>query len=169
MNERRDLEEESLSDREFVLQPGYIVFPSKNKKIYSVVTNGIVYTLYDVRKRIGGVGYFKLPRNSSDKENSTLYAYQNIANLVALFVKNGSKRKDIVVNYYGGACKEKASLSERKLSGENIKVTDRIFKYIGLKIGFCDTGGKTGRKIAFDSGSGNHVVALIEDLRQSDW
>ncbi|MCO4782574.1 MAG: hypothetical protein KC646_09625 [Candidatus Cloacimonetes bacterium] len=169
MSERRDLDEESLSDQEFLLQPGYIIFPVKKKTIYSVVTTGIVYTLFDVKKRRGGAGYFQYNRFSSKKEESTLYAYPSILTLVSLFVKSGSKRQDIVVNYYGGAFKEKASSKDRNLSTSNVKFAREVFNYIGLKIGIAETGGKIGRKIAFDSGSGNHVVALVEDIRQSDW
>lgn len=169
MSERRDLVEESLNDQEFVLQPGYVVFPAKDKKIYSVVTSGIVYTLFDVKKRKGGVGYFKFPRANSKQEMSTLYAYPNIISLVTLFIKSGSKREDIVVNYYGGAHKSLASFEEKQVSIGNIKIVAEILNYIGLNIGISETGGKVGRKIAFNSGSGNHVIALVKDLRQSDW
>ncbi|PCJ19081.1 MAG: hypothetical protein COB02_08505 [Candidatus Cloacimonadota bacterium] len=168
MNERRKSEKFFFKNKEYLLSPGFLIFPLKAKTIYSVVTNGIVFTLFDLKKRQGGMGYFKYSRRIEDN-TSCLFAYPNISTLVTFFIKSGSRREDIVVNFYGGAVQKKSSFSQRKLSIDNIEIAKNIFKYLDLKVAICEIGGETGRKIAFDSGSGNHVMALVEDLRESDW
>ncbi|MCJ8345377.1 hypothetical protein MJH12_07545 [bacterium] len=169
MNEKRGSGEGFLKAQEYILAPGHLIFPTKKKTIYSVVTNGIVYTLFDVKKKCGGMGYYKYPKAKENEKATILFAYASISTLVGFFVKIGSKREDIVVNIYGGAERDGSSFYDKRLSKENIRMANSIFDYFGLRVGKAETGGRIGRKIAFDSGSGNHVVALVKDLRESDW
>lgn len=85
-----------------------------------------------------------------------------LANLV---VRRGIPEHEIWVALVGGASSDKTGgLSKRFLVGErNIRFAEQFLASRGLQVGFRDVGGRHGRKVVFDSASGDLSVEEVGD------
>lgn len=155
--------------KKFYLQAGHVCIPYKESLLHGVVGSGIIVTVYDHLKKIGGMGHF-LKAEDDDKKEVTLYhARPSIYYLLKLFEKHGSRKINLEANIYGGAFNINHINYKKDLHKINISKTEKILKDKGIRIHSKDVGGKRGRKIIFNTFSGETVVAKVNQIRNSDW
>jgi len=151
------------------LHPGFVVIPRTPAILLAVVGSGIIVSIYDVKKEYGGMAYFA-KADSSDKNRKTpMFAKPAIYSLFNLFLERGSQIENMEAHFYGGASNENVKTYKNGIAEQNIKMAKRVLEEKGILITGMDIAGKLGRKIVFNSATGEIVIAKINNIREKDW
>jgi len=151
---------------EIFLQPGFIVVPNEPTVLISAVGSGIAITIYDLEKKYGGMAYFV---RASGLKPSPFFAKPAIVGILNIFLKRGSNIKNLEAHFYGGASNSNINTFNKNVARENIDIVKKLLTDNDISITGVDIGGKLGRKIAFNSSTGEVIVAKIKKIRESDW
>lgn len=162
-------DEHRNEDGQLVLDPGYVVMPNRASALCAVVASGVAVTLFDTKRRQGGMANYVFPRRLPGVAPTPYFAVSAIAGLVQLMRGAGCRIGDIEARLYGGAENPDSPRFVEGLSEDNVRVGLAILRKIGIGVATRDTGGTRGRKIIFHTGSGETLVACVDSLRASDW
>ncbi len=155
--------------KEFFLQPESIFVPKEATKIFSVVGSGIVVAIWEKRLKIGGLCHFTNPIRENRSIVSYKFALPSILGVVSHLEKIGGKVKNMEASIFGGSEKVGAKNYKPLLGKKNADTTVKILNKKGIEIITNDTGGIRGRKIMFNSETGETIVAKVNSLRENDW
>lgn len=156
-------------NRKFFIKPGYICIPHQESLLHSVVGSGIIVTIYDRKKKIGGMVYFLKPQTQDTDKLSLYQAKPSIYYLLKLFKKRKCQKEDLEAGIYGGAFNPEHNNYDEDLHNHNVQQAEDILQKNGIEIHSSDVGGKRGRKIIFNTFSGEVIVAKVNHIRQGDW
>lgn len=152
---------------DYFLRPGYIYMPDKPTAISTVVGSGVAVCVYDKKRRIGGMNLYKLPVSKNDQSPYPIYGNIATKALVIMLLKQGSKRRHLCSQIFGGAFNPE--VSDRDVGRENIAMARQILHRMGITIVSEDVGGALGRKIVFNTLTSDVAVLKTGEVRRSDW
>lgn len=151
------------------ITPGYICVPHNPTLLCGVIGSGVVVTLFDSDRHCGGAAYFILPQVPENGVSTPYFAIPAVSGLIALMKNNGSKIENLEAHIYGGAENKEHPRFVHGLGLENVKIAQKLFFEKEITIAGMDTGGTKGRKIIFNTGSGDIIAAKVKGIRLSDW
>ena len=154
---------------QFLLKPGYVFLPAQPTQISSVLGSAVGVTLYDRRLKMGGMAAFLEPLRPNKNFSTTLFACPAIVGLLKMFKDLGSNVVNLESQIFGGAEREDAPWFEKGLGRKNYEAAMEILELEGVWISSQDLGGIRGRKINFNTHSGEVLVAKVNHLRKEDW
>lgn len=157
-----------LSLQDMFLKPGYIYLPAQPAQLRTVVASGVVVTLFDMKRKFGGMSHYLRPFREKGL-STAVFAAPAITALTKMFFDAGSHAADIEAHFYGGAVNPDSPGYTSGLSEKNVKVGHEILSKMGIGVCGSDTGGKRARKIVFHTGTGEIMMAKVEAVRESDW
>ena len=151
----------------YFLKPGYI-FISENPTIISTVLGtSVSVCLYDSKRKVGGMNHFKLPAIDDPQKATAEYGNVATLTLVRMMLQDGSNRKNIEAQIFGGAFRE--SISDVDMGKSNIRVARSVLARERLQIVSEDVGGWKGRKIVFDTEKNEIAIIKVDKIRAGDW
>lgn len=150
------------------IRPGHIIMPTRAMRLAAVVGSGVVVTIYDRRRRQGGVSYYTHPIRKK-RLSGPMFAAPSIVHLVEMFRKTGSSPHELEANLYGGAINPRSIRFEPGLSEANIATAIQLLEKLHINNIGQDVGGLRGRKIVFHTGTGEALIAKVEHVRDTDW
>lgn len=159
---------QELHLRDYFLQPGYLCVPPETTRLAVVVASGVALTLFDPARKRGGMGHYIRPRRERGI-STTHFAAPAIVALVEMMEHGGSVVSSLEAHLYGGAVGAEAGAQDAWISSENVKVAEELLAKLAIPIAGRDVGGSRGRKILFNTGTGEVVVARVARVRDSDW
>ncbi len=151
------------------ITPGYICVPHNPTLLCGVIGSGVIVTLFDALLHCGGAAYFLLPHIPENGVSTPYFGVPAIAGLISLMKKNGSNPEHLEAHIYGGAENKEHPRFVPGLGLENVKIAQRMFFEKEITIAGMDTGGTKGRKIIFNTESGDIIAAKVKGIRLSDW
>lgn len=154
---------------EYFVEPGFICLPPKELTLYAVAGSGIVVTLYDRLREIGGMSYFYRPVRPDKKDNKPIYALPSITGIISMFLDAGSVKENLEAQVFGGADNHNVAGYQPNIAAENIRAVFTILKLKNIQVSSFDVGSERGRKIAFNSRTGETMVAKVNKIRAKDW
>ena len=156
----------SQKKEKYFLQPGYI-FVSKQPYLLSTVLGSCVSVcLWDPTLRFGAINHYMLAKPFK-KERTARFGSISINHMINLMVKLGSKKINLKSHVIGGA--QNPEMGSCLIGKENVEIAETILKKNYIDIITFDTGGEMGRKVVFDSETGEIVVYKVNNLREYDW
>lgn len=158
-----------LIKNEYFIQPGYLCVPQKDSLLYTVVGSGIVITIYDPRKKCGGMSHYIKPHRKSKSDNTPDFAFPAILGLLNYLTENGSILDDLEAHIIGGSENKKAKGYVEGLAALNINAAKEILRRKKISIQGIDTGSLRGRKVMFNTASGEIITARVNQIRTTDW
>lgn len=158
----------SEPDRTFI-KAGFGYVPATPAKLWSVVGSSMVVTLFDRSLKVGGMAHYCRPYRQHDKPSTTQYAAPALFWLIRQMMFRGAKKEHIQAQLIGGAFNKDLGDEEPDLHECNIKVGMEILRKEDLKLTTVDVGGDRGRKIMFNTATGESLIAHVANIRQSDW
>jgi len=158
-----------LSHQEYFLRPGYIFVTQRPTLISTVLGTSVAVALWDREKKWGGMNHFLYPLVPDPHKATAQFGNVAVRALYNLFVREGSHRRDLDAQIFGGAHSAEASPEEIEVSRRNIAVGLEILRKIGITVVSEDTGGTRGRKLVFNTATNEVAVFRAERLRDSDW
>ncbi len=136
------------------LYPGALFI---NKRAYYVTTilgSCVAVCIYDRRLKIGGINHYLLPLWNGDGLPSPKFGNIAIKQLISKMRYFGSDEKDMVAKIFGGAAVLKSKKEVFFIGERNIKVAKETLAEAGIRIVAESTGGTQGRKIIFNTATG---------------
>lgn len=152
------------------VEPGYVYASDEPTYFYAIIGSGIVITIFDKRKKIGGVCYFIYPLRSSKTESNPIFACPSFVGLLNMFVDYGSDFSDLEANIIGGADNYCVDSFKPGLALQNIQVAKELINIKKLPLEVVDVGGKNrGRKMIFNSLTGEILIARVNSINNEAW
>ncbi len=149
----------------YFLQPGYIYAGHKQIMISTVLGSCVSICFWDRRNRFGGMNHFVYPRRRNNR-TSTNYGDIACPYLFKMMKELGSEKNDLDVHVIGGASNDAFSSN---VGEENIETAHEFLKKTGFNNAIWDVGGSFGRKVVFDTASGEVLIYKCSNIRGSDW
>lgn len=153
--------------RDYLLKPGYIYFPEESTAISAVLGSSVSVTLFDCRLKTGGMNHFLYPVIREKGRTTSLYGNVAVITLIDMIMAEGSRRKNLQAQIFGGAFN--TGYSDRDIGADNIATARRILKSKGIKVVSEDVGGIMGRKVIFNTCDSEIALLKVNQLRRSDW
>lgn len=126
--------------------------------VTTVLGSCVAVCLYDETKKIGGINHYMLPFWNGKELASPKYGNIAIESLVKKIEKIGCKRENLVAKVFGGA----SQLDHTMGIGErNIKIAEELLADLKIKIVAKSLGGNQGRKLNFNTSTGEVFMKYI--------
>jgi len=153
----------------YFLKPGYILLTAEPTTIMTVLGSAVAVTLFDPFRKIGGMNHFVFTDFEEKVSPTALFAKPAITKLVQMFNQLGAPNETLEAHIFGGACPLDAEDELKSLGDKNVVQAEKVLGEFGISIIGKETGGHYGRKIIFNTASGEIIIAKVEQIRRSDW
>jgi chemotaxis protein CheD len=131
-------------------------------QVTTILGSCVSVCLWDSKLRIGGMNHFMLSLWNGDGLASPKFGNIAISKLIEKMTKLGSEQKHLQAKIFGGAdLFEGFSRDGLSIGGMNIKIAEEILKQEKIPIVNFSVGGKQGRKIIFDTSTGEVLMKYI--------
>lgn len=150
------------------MAPGHVCVPGVPTRLCAVAASGVVVTLFDRQRCRGGMGHFCRPYREAGRSTAA-FAAPAIVGLMRMMVAAGTEPEGLEACLFGGAENCDAGGYCPGVARQNVTVAREVLRKLRVPIVGEDTGGVQGRKVVFDSGTGEAVVARVDRVRSSDW
>jgi len=154
-------------DPSYFLEPGCICCAPTPTTIHTVVGSCVSVCIWDRALRFGGMNHFLYPATEDPEKATPIYGNVATIELVRMMIAGGSRPEDLRAQILGGACARPDS--RRPLGLQNVESARRALKRKGIAICSEDTGGNLGRKVVFDTVTGNIITLKVHRIRDDDW
>ena len=138
----------------YFLHPSTMYVSKDPKWIITILGSCVAVCMYDRKRGIGGINHFMLPYWNGDGLESPKYGNVAIGQLFTKLLDFGAKKEDIVCKIFGGG----EVLGENSLifnvGKRNIEIAIKLIGEMNISVVNSSTGGKLGRKIYFNSTTG---------------
>jgi chemotaxis protein CheD len=151
----------------YFLKPGYIFMPTEPTVVSTVLGSCVAVILWDRKRKTGGINHFQLPTCKNIEKPTARYGDASTLMLIRMMIQDGSKRKHLEAQIFGGAYNNE--ISSKDVGRENIRIARRVLASHGIRVVSEDVGGERGRKIIFDAVLNEVAVLKVERLRKGDW
>lgn len=136
--------------------------------ITTVLGSCVTVCFFDTKKNIGGMNHFMLPYWNGEGLESPKFGNVAIKQLFQKILDFGSKKEDIVCKIFGGAEMLGEYLSVFNVGKRNIELAYQVVAEIGIPIASASTGGKLGRKIHFNTATGEVLQKYLVKTTQNE-
>lgn len=145
------------------LYPSALVVKSDPVYIHTILGSCIAVCLYDTVRKIGGINHYMLPYWNGSGLASPKYGNIAIERLIAGMNGLGSKTGHLIAKIFGGAAVLDVAHSSFNIGEKNIRVARDLLAANNIPIVAQSTGGTNGRKIIFNSFTGEVVHRFIKN------
>ncbi len=135
------------------------LFVSDSEHVVDTILGSCVsICLYDTKLKIGGINHYMLPYWNGEGLASPKYG--NIANekLVERLLKLGSSKQNLIAKIFGGANQINSAIN---IGERNILIAKQQMNAMGIKIVAENTGGHVGRKLRYNTHTGEVQMKLL--------
>ena len=136
------------------LYPGAIYVSPKSSMITTILGSCIAICLYDPILQVGGMNHFMLPLWNGQGLASPRYGNIAIDKLIKNLESMGSLRSNMKAKVFGGAEIIETKINQFMIGERNIRIAKDMLHEEGIPIVGSSTGGKLGRKIIFNTETG---------------
>lgn len=154
--------------RTLLMAPGFLCLPTQPTRLCTVIASGIAVTVFDRKQSLGGVGHYSHPFRQ-DGLSTPDFAAPALVGLIRMFTKAGSNPKHLETYLYGGADNPDAPHFPGLRGITNLRAGKEILAKLGIRIAGSDVGGRFARKLVFYTGTGEAMLAKIDDLDINHW
>lgn len=151
----------------YYVEPGYVYFSTKATLLRAVVGSCVAVCLWDRQNKCGGMNHFIKPKAQEQTDATPVYGNAGISALVKMMEDAGCEKSNVVAHILGGGAPE--GETQPTLGQRNVDAAREALQRRQITIIAEDIGGPIGRKIAFDTGTGELAVLKTTNVRTGDW
>lgn len=122
--------------------------------VVTILGSCVSVCFFDTKRNIGGINHYMMPYWNGDGLESPKYGNVSILQLYKKMLDFGAKKEDIVCKIFGGAEVLSEQLSVFNVGQRNLELAHTMVAELGISVISSSTGGKLGRKIYFNTGTG---------------
>ncbi|MGE5403598.1 MAG: chemotaxis protein CheD [Candidatus Saccharibacteria bacterium] len=154
-----------MDEQGLFLQPGFIYASHEHKLLYTVLGSCVSVCLWDKQGEYGGMNHFIFPQRGKHSP-SARYGDVAVRYLIKLMQELGSHKHDLMAHIIGGATNQTFNSN---IGLENAVVAEEALTKAGIEIVTRDVGGTIGKKLVFNTASGEVLVYKSMRVRKDDW
>ena len=144
------------------LYPSHLFAHRAAHEVQTILGSCIAVCLFNTRLHFGGINHYMMPLWNGEGLASPKYGNIAIENLIQEMVGLGSHKKDLVAKVFGGASQLNLNHELLQVGQRNILIADSLLKKNGIAVIANSTGGKLGRKITFNTHTGQVIMNYLE-------
>lgn len=139
------------------------LFASREPYIVNTILGScIAVCFYDPVLQFGGINHYMLPFWNGQGLASPKYGNIAITKLLEKMQSLGSTQKNLIAKVFGGGNIIEASAAQFMIGDRNISVAKEMLTELQIKIAAQSIGGNLGRKIQFNTATGEVKQKIIE-------
>ncbi len=150
----------AVRERRF-LQPGHLVVSAVPLSVTTILGSCIAVCLWDAHKGIGGMNHFMLPNLAGSSVSSARFGNVAMEELVEKMRAAGARMPLVRARVFGGSCMFQQMQSASHLGAKNADVALEFLRRRGIEVVQLDVGGNRGRKLIFETETGNVCLNTI--------
>jgi chemotaxis protein CheD len=151
------------------LQPGFLYGAPEPAVLRTVLAAGVAVCLWDPGLRIGGMNHFLCPQPGPDEPATPRTGVGATLGLIQSLQDAGAETGRLVAQILGGARRRSDPGDGTDLGTRNVEMARRLLARRAIGILSEDVGGTMGRKVIFDTQTGQLAVLKVHRLREADW
>lgn len=140
------------------LYPSALFAEKQPFMVDTVLGSCVAVCLFDQKLLIGGINHYMLPFWNGNGLASPKYGNIATEKLVEKMLRNGANLQNMVAKVFGGANQMNTSL---KIGDQNIEIARQTLSNYGIKIIAENTGGTIGRKLRYNTGTGQVMMKFL--------
>lgn len=150
-------------------QPFHFLYPStlfigaEPYYVRTILGSCIAVCLYDQKLAFGGINHYMLPLWTGRSIPSPKYGDVSIELLIKRMEGLGSHKRNLVAKIFGGATQH-VSPKSLGVGERNISIAVEMLDRHGIEIQRRSVGGTQGRKLVFNTGTGQVFMAYLEKM-----
>jgi len=151
------------------LYPGNIFVSADPHRVTTVLGSCVSVCLWDPTRRIGGINHFMLPLWNGEGLASPKYGNIAMDKLVDRMIGMGAKMSNIQAKMFGGGEVLRVTSGVLNVGERNIIYAKNRLDELKIPIAGSNVGGKTGRKLIFDTYEGTvfmkRLSKQVDDIK----
>ncbi|MEW5800569.1 MAG: chemotaxis protein CheD [bacterium] len=157
----------SLEPIHYFLEPGFLYLATRPALISTVLGSCVSICLWDKRKKMGGMNHFVFPKSQDSQEMTTRFGNVATPLLIKMMQEEGTSLADLEAQIFGGGKVVRNIAMD--IGRENVDMARKILNHFGIHIISEDVEGQLGRKVVFNTLTGEAVILKVKQLRRTDW
>ncbi|MEA3444943.1 MAG: chemotaxis protein CheD [Bacteroidota bacterium] len=149
----------------YFLLPGALQVSKDPLLVTTILGSCISVCLWDRRRNIGGINHYMLPLWNGQGLASPKYGNIAIEKLIAQMVRMGSLKKDMVAKIFGGGEVLQSNCCVFNIGKRNTDYAKEVFSNIEIPVVGQSTGGEYGRKIIFNTSTGEIRMKYVRKTK----
>ncbi len=150
----------------YFLQPGYIFVSSEPHLLSTVLGSCVSVCIWDPKLGFGGMNHY-VHAKPFGKEKNAQFGSVSIPYMIRAMIEMGSQKYNLKAHIVGGS--QNPQMRSSTIGKQNIHIAETFLKENFIDIITFDTGGCFGRKVIFDTQTGEIVIYKVNKLREEDW
>ena len=143
----------------YFLFPSTLVASIEPCEIQTILGSCVAVCLYDPIMKHGGMNHFMLPLWNGDGLETPKYGNIAIDMLIERVMQLGSQKRNLVAKVFGGASQFENTVIN--VGERNVQVAETLLERHRIAIVANSLGGQQGRKIVFNTFSGQVMMKYI--------
>ncbi|MBN1145346.1 MAG: chemotaxis protein CheD [Bacteroidales bacterium] len=148
------------------LLPGELIVSVEPLKISTVLGSCVAVCMYDRDRNVAGMNHYMLPFNKSNDPNQFKFGDTSLSYMLSQMMKLGAQKNKIISRVYGGGSMFTNTGPSFNIGKQNIDIALKFLKENEIIINAIETGGKTGRKVIFDTSAGVISSYLLNEMKR---
>jgi chemotaxis protein CheD len=144
------------------LYPAALIVPDKPALVHTILGSCVSVCLFDKVKKTGGINHFMLPLWNGEGLATPKYGNIAIEKLVEKMTFSGSKKEHLIAKVFGGGEVIDYSSKTFNIGLRNITIAFEILSELRIPVISQSTGGKSGRKIIFNTQTGEVIHRFVK-------
>ena len=157
------------------LAPGELTVHAQPARVKTILGSCVAVCLCDPRAGVGGVNHFLLARPASGDHADTRYGCVATPRLIERVCQAGALRHRLQAAVIGGAHPlvtngggpAPSDRAAHRIGAENAAVALTLLEAAGIRVVHQDTGGPCGRKLLFNTGTGELLVRKLRSWSEA--
>lgn len=145
------------------LYPSTLYASSQPSEVTTILGSCVAVCLWDKSLGIGGINHYMLPTWNGMELASPKYGNIAIERLVEKMLSLGCQKQNLIAKVFGGGEVISVGSSVMNIGLRNIMVAEEMLQSLQIPIFSRSTGGKNGRKIIFNTSTGEVLHTLIQN------
>jgi len=155
-----------MNNNNHYLLPGNLFAHREAHIVTTVLGSCVSVCLWDPRNKVGGINHFLLPFWNGEGLASPKYGNIAISKLIEKMLGLGCDKRNLKAKIFGGSAMFKMTNALMNIGERNIVLAQDALNEENIPIIASDVGGKTGRKIVYNTSVGS--ISMIRLSRQID-
>jgi chemotaxis protein CheD len=151
-----------MEDNSHFLYPATLFVSNKPFVINTILGSCVAVCLFDSFTKIGGMNHFMLPYWNGEGLASPKFGNIAIEKLLEKMIELGAKKSNIIAKVFGGGEVIETKIKNFHIGERNIQVAFDLLSELHIPVISSSTGGNKGRKIQYETHTGNVRQKYIE-------
>jgi chemotaxis protein CheD len=140
--------------KRYFITNGQFLITTIAVEIYTVLGSCVSVCLWDKQKKMGGMNHYLMPGSLEGRSGDPDLGYSSIAMLIRSMLNRGASIENLEAKVFGGCNSWASDQAIFSVGHRNVAIADQLLKQAGIQITARHTGGYSGRKIIFNTGTG---------------